>query len=377
MASARVADAMLPALAGEFDATPLDVAAVVTAFSLAYGLMQLVWGPLGDRLGKLRLITWAAAAATLGSLACALAPSLPWLVAARLATGACCAAIIPLSLAFIGDTVEYDRRQATLARFAAGTITGLLAGQLLGGFAADTVGWRVAFAVLAATFVATSAAALRMRSGLPAPAPSAAPPRLLAGWATVLRSGFARAVLATAALEGALVFATLAFVPTWLHDRTGLSLTAAGATVGAVGAGGLAYAFTASRWVARLGERGTTTVGAATLGAALVALALAVPPAGALAAPVAAAICLVAGFGFYMLHGTLQTLATQLAPQARGSAVGLFATSLFIGQAAGVAAAAALGERIGFEPVFVGCGVAIAALGLALGAAIARRGAAS
>ena len=60
MGSIRAADAMLPALAADFGRAPSDTAAVITAFALAYGLMQLVWGPLGDRIGKLRVIGWAA-----------------------------------------------------------------------------------------------------------------------------------------------------------------------------------------------------------------------------------------------------------------------------------------------------------------------------
>ena len=50
--------------------------------------------------------------------------------------------------------------------------------------------------------------------------------------------------------------------------------------------------------------------------------------------------CLAAGLGFYMLHNTLQTQATQMAPEARGSAVTLFASMLFLGQSAGVLVAA-------------------------------------
>jgi predicted MFS family arabinose efflux permease len=68
-----------------------------------------------------------------------------------------------------------------------------------------------------------------------------------------------------------------------------------------------------------------------------------------LAAP---AIALV-GLGFYMLHNTLQTNATQMAPEARGLAVSLFAFMLFCGQSAGVALAAPVMDRYGGRPIFV------------------------
>ena len=76
MASIRIADSMLPAIGREFGRPPADASGAITLFALAYGVMQLVWGPLGDRVGTLRVIGWAAIAATLGSAACALAPSL-------------------------------------------------------------------------------------------------------------------------------------------------------------------------------------------------------------------------------------------------------------------------------------------------------------
>ena len=381
MASIRVADPMLPAIAREFGGDAAGAAVTITLFALAYGAMQLVWGPLGDRVGKLRVIAWAALAATLGSLACAAAPSLGWLSVARLLTGACCAAIIPLSIAFIGDTVDYAERQATLARLSTGTLAGLVAGQVLGGVAADTVGWRAAFVVLAAVFLATGAAALRMRARL-ARAAGAAPPApvgraepLLQGWRTVLSSGWSRRVLATALLEGALMFGALAFVPSWLHERAGLPLAAAGVAVAAVGIGGLVYAALARRLIPLLGERGTLTLGGATVALGFVALAFAPrAPGGAGGAwAVALGACTVAGVGFYMLHNTMQTLATQLAPQARATAIGLFAVALFVGQSVGVAVSAQLGAALGHALVVAAAGVAMAALGARLGRALARR----
>lgn len=374
MASVRIADAMLPALARDFGADVARVSPVIVLFALAYGVMQLLWGPLGDRVGKLRVIGWAALAASLGSVACALAPSLPALSAARLLTGALCAAIIPLSIAFVGDTVAYAARQATLARLATGTLTGLIAGQVLGGLAADTVGWRTAFAALAAVFVVAGVLALRLHARLASPVAPSAPRTLAQGWWSVLRSPGAPALLAAAAAEGALVFGALAFVPTYLHERAGIPLAAAGAAVAAVGVGGLAYATTARHWIARLGERGLVGAGGVVFAAGTCAIVAATALGGPLAAWAGAiAGCGAAGIGFYMLHNTLQTLATQVAPHARATAVGLFAVAIFVGQAAGVAAIARLGPWLGWAPLIAGCGALVAVLGWGVHAGLARR----
>lgn len=386
MASIRIADPMLPSLAAEFSGSPADAAATITGFALAYGAMQLVFGPFGDRVGKLRVITGAALAAAIGSLLCALAPTLPLLVAARFVTGACCAGIIPLSLAWIGDTFAYERRQETLARFATGTLMGLIAGQALGGIAADTIGWRGAFVGLALLFggfgwrlhrLARRDATAHLGQGHPGQASPPLPsrPGLLSGYATVLRSRWALFVLAMSFTEGALLFGGLAFVPTWLHLRFEIALSAAGLMVAAVGVGGLLFTLGAKRWIRRLGERGMSSFGGLAIGAGLIGLATA-ELAGV--APVALVVlvttaCLVTGFGFYMLHNTLQALATQLAPEARGTAVGLFAVSLFIGQAAGVAGAAIMAARIGYPATFTAAGALLALLGATVGAAVSRR----
>ena len=72
--------------------------------------------------------------------------------------------------------------------------------------------------------------------------------------------------------------------------------------------------------------------------------------------------CLMAaGTGLYMLHNTLQVHATQMAPEARGAAVSLFALALFTGQSAGVWISARIVDHFGTRPVF-----AVAALGLPL-----------
>lgn len=380
MASIRIADPMLPAFAREFGGDAAGAAGTITLFALAYGTMQLVWGPLGDRVGKLRIIAWAALAATLGSLACAAAPSLAWLSAARLLTGACCAAIIPLAIAFVGDTVDYANRQATLARLSSGTLTGLVAGQVFGGVAADTIGWRAGFVALAAVFLAAGVAALRMQRRIAGaarpvpPSPAAEAVSLLRGWHAVLSGGWSRRVLGMALLEGALMFGALAFVPTWLHEQAGLSLAAAGGAVAAVGVGGLAYTAFARRLIPRLGERGTLTLGGALVALGFVALSLAPrAPGGSGAWTVALVACGVAGVGFYMLHNTMQTFATQLAPQARATAIGVFAVALFVGQAVGVALSARLGAMLGHATIVAFAGLAMAALGAALARANARR----
>ncbi len=349
-ASIRIIDAQLPALSTHFGVGLAAMAQAVTLYSLAYGLMQIGYGPLGDRYGKWRIILATTLLSSLTTAACALAPTYGWLIGARLAAGATCAAVIPLSMAWIGDAVPYERRQPVLARFLTGQILGMAGGQWLGGTAADLGLWQLPFAVLALWFIAAGVLLYRCRHE----AASVSPPRVSAGRLTqqiraVLQWPWARVVLAVVFMEGVLLFGVLAFFPTHLHLRYGLSLSASGAIVSLYAAGGLVFALLSSMLVRRLGESGLARGGGLLLALGLLLFALS--PAW-WTAPVA---CVVTGLGFYMFHNTLQTNATQMAPPARGVAVSLFAGCFFLGHTVGVTLAAAAVERWGSQTAIATC----------------------
>jgi predicted MFS family arabinose efflux permease len=356
-AALRATDPLLPLIAASFDTTPGGASAVITGFALAYGLLQLVSGPIADRIGKYRMVCWLTAVSALGNLACALAPSLPLLVAARFATGATVGAIVPLAMAWIGDAVPYEKRQPVLARFLIGHMFGLALASSAAGYLGEHFGWQAMFYALAVLYALTAMPLFNELRGNPLTRESrAATGGLLDAFrrmARLLRLPWVRVILATVFAEGVLLYGATAFIALDLHLRFGLSLGASGTMVAAFALGGLAYASFAGRIVPRLGERGLALGGGSCIALGLLGLALA--PAAAWALP-----CIVAlGLGVYMLHNTLQVHATQMAPEARGGALALFACSLFTGQSAGVWLASHVVDAAGARPVF-----AVAALGL-------------
>ena len=340
MASMRICDPMLVVLGQEFQVTTGDASAVVSVFAVVYGVLQLFYGPMGERFGKLRVVSLAVLACALFSAVTALSTNLPMLVIMCGFMGAAAAGIIPLSMAWVGDQVPYERRQETLAKLMSATVLGMMSGLWFGGFAADTVGWRGAFVLLAAMFGVAAVLLLRRLSQqakreaqlqtqtVPVAAPGLWAAFRLTG--QLLGTPRVRWVLGVTAAEGALVFGALAFMPTHLHQQFGLSVVAAGSVMMVYGVGGLLYSQMARRWLAWLGERGLVRTGAALVAVGLLVLAWG---SGVWLGMLA---CLMTGLGFYMLHNTLQVQATQMAPAARGSAVTLFACSLFFGQSTGV-----------------------------------------
>jgi MFS transporter, YNFM family, putative membrane transport protein len=370
VATMRVADPLLPQVAQEFGVSAGEASVIATAFALAYGFCQLVYGVLGDRFGKYRLVTLATLASALTVGSAAFADSLAMLGAARLAAGASAAAVVPLSMAFIGDHVPYERRQTTLARFLTGTILGIVSGQVFGGVLGQMVGWRAVFLLLGAVFLLIGALLLvEVRS-------TRVPPPVLSGsitlrslaqrYAMLFRRPWARVVLVTVCAEAFLFYGAFTFVGAYLHDDFGLDYATVGLLLGFMGLGGLLYALTVRVLVRALGERGLALWGGIALAVAFVLVAT-----GPLAA-MAPAIALL-GLGLHMLHNTLQTNATQMSPEARGLAVSTFANVLFLGQAAGVWLAGQVIDRIGFAPVFVAAGAALLVVGVAFALMLDRR----
>jgi predicted MFS family arabinose efflux permease len=359
-ASLRATDPLLPLIADEYGVTTGAASAAVTAFALSYGLLQVVCGPLGDRYGRYRTIAAAALVSAFGSAACAIAPSLDTLIAARLVSGATIGAFIPLALAWIGDTVAYERRQLLLARFLVGQMAGVAFGTAAAGWLGEHFGWRAIFFALAGLLfliglmlvleVSTNPLAGRGGAGRGAIRQSV---KRMPG---LLLHRRLRILLATGFAEGLLIFGALAFVAVYLQRSYGLGPGLAGTLVTAYAGGGLLYALLARRAVRRLGEKGLVTLGGVALVSGYVTLALAPVPA------IATLGIATIGAGFYMLHTTVQTHVTHVAPEERGSAVALFATFLFLGQASGVWLAAQVVDTAGMAPVFLGAAAGLAAL---------------
>jgi predicted MFS family arabinose efflux permease len=361
-AMVRVTDSLLPQIAADLNVSVGAASIVVTAYLLAHGSVQIIIGPIGDRFGKYRSVAVAAACASVMVALCGLAVSLPFLVAARLGSGLATGWIIPFAMAFVGDVIPYERRQQVLGRFLSGQILGQMFGQAAGGVLGEYFGWRNVFFLLAA-LLAVAAVALfvefwRNPITRSARAPTATETRFIASYSAVLRSPWARTLILAVFLESALMFGAFTYVGADLHLRFGLDFAAVGLFVGTFAIGGLIYSLSVRLLVGRFGQTGLAAGGGMLLAAAFLLLAL--EPA-AFFAPFA---IIGIGLGFYMLHNTLQTNATQMTPEARGTAIGLFSAALYLGQTAGVAAAAVLFDRYEGVPLFLIASAALLALGV-------------
>lgn len=124
------------------------------------------------------------------------------------------------------------------------------------------------------------------------------------------------------------------------------------------------------RLVNRIGELGILRLGGTLLGVAFVLIG--VMPAWQWFIP----LVVLLGMGYYTMHGTLQTRATELAPEARGTAISLFAFFFFMGQATGPQMLGSILKASGYGAAFITAGVGLFTVAVISSQLFARSGAA-
>jgi predicted MFS family arabinose efflux permease len=344
-AGARVIDPLLHVIASDFSASIPAVSIVVAAFTLPYGACQLVLGPVGDKFGKLRVILGALLAYALATGACALASDLTTLTLLRAGAGAASAGLIPIGLAYIGDSVAYEERQVTLSRFLTGIVLAQTLAGPIGGVFGDYIGWRGVFLVLAAGALGVAALLARRINTLPDKRSGRATFRL-SPYAGLLRGRSSRLLLLGALLDGMVLVGAFPFLAPYLRERFGLPYAAIGLVLACFGLGAVIYIRSAKWLVRRLGEPGMALGGGLLMAAGMLA-AVTLPW-----WPAFVGVELALGLGFFTLHGVLQARATEMLPHARATAVSAFACLLFLGQSIGAPCMGLLIGTLGYRAAF-------------------------
>ncbi|MFT7597132.1 MAG: EmrB/QacA subfamily drug resistance transporter [Acidimicrobiales bacterium] len=145
MLTATVVNVALPTLATDLSASSAQQQWVLNAYTLTLASLILVGGSLGDRYGRVHVYRIGVVFFGLASLACAVAPTIGWLIAARLLQGIGGALLTPGSLAIIEATLATDDRAAGVGRWSGLGGVASASGPLLGGLLIDVAGWRWIF----------------------------------------------------------------------------------------------------------------------------------------------------------------------------------------------------------------------------------------
>jgi len=333
----------LPALARGFGASVGEVQLTLSVFLAGFAVAQLAYGPLSDRFGRRPVLLGGLVLYVAAGVACALAPSMGVLIAARgvQAVGACAGPV--LARAIVRDVHGREGAARVLAYMAAAMALAPALGPILGGFVELWFGWRANFVLLVlygAAGLAAAAAFLPETNAAPDPL-AARPMQILANYRALAgRRAYAGYVLACAfAYSG--IFAFISGSSFVLVDGLGLGPQAYGFCFAAIVVGYMVGTLAAGRLTRRLGIDRMIAAGAAVsvLGGALLA---GIAWAG-VGSGLAGAAAIVAPMMVYMVGTGL------VMPNAMAGAVGPFP------RLAGAASA-----LLGFVQMTVAAGVGIA-----------------
>lgn len=327
----RVTDPLVPEIARNLSSLPATVALLGTAFALPYALGQPILGPMGDALGKARIMKWCMGLLAVAVFLAAVAPNLEMLFAARVLAGLAAGGTFPLAIAICGDRFPLAERQVALSRVLMAALVGQLFGSIGSGILADYIGWR---GVMAVAGVVTVAAFLLLQWKL-VPRPDAVRRKIsAASMRTSYRTVFAnpRATVCYGAvfIEGICIFGLLPYLAVLLEASGKGSVREAGFVLAGLGVGGLLFGLLVKLLLKHLGgQMNMIRAGGVVAAFGFAGYALNADWQAQMASFVAI------GLGFYMIHNSLQTQATELAPTERGAAVSLHAFFFFLGHAAG------------------------------------------
>ena len=329
--SSRAIDPVVPLVSTDLAVSIAAAASLSTAMALTFAIVQPIIGAAADTFGKAKLLIICLALLGAANIIGALATSFEMLFLSRIFCGIAAGGTFPVAMGLAADLVPLERRQVALGRVLAGTMTGNLLGASAAGVIGDLLGWRGVLTVLGLLMVIASVVvSMGFRRGGAMPSQQGANfAALKHGYRTIMANPNAKICFTAVFLNGLCIFGFLPFVAALLFELGETRSSIPGVVIAAFAIGGLLYTASVSRLLARFGVKTLMIAGVLIVASQLIVVALGPDWKWQTLS------FLVMGLGFYSFHGSLQVFSSDLAPEARASALSLHAFSFFMGQATG------------------------------------------
>lgn len=361
MADNWVVSPILPAIAGDLGSDVARASLIITAYMIPFGLFQLVFGYLADRIGKRQVISFSMVFFTISTALCAMGAGITDLAIYRALTGVFAASVMPVSLALIGDLFPINERQSAIGTFMGISFLGQGLSMAIGGSIAFFLDWRGVFIIYSLlSFIPT---VLLFTVGKQIPSSKNPDSKIFAPYLTLIKNPSSGMIYLLVLLEGIFLIGSFSFLGGFIAKQFSFNNFLIGLIMTAFGIMAVVGGRVSGKISARIGKKRTIITG----------LALAIA-ANTLFASIGTVLTFVVigiglmGLGFMLAHSTFLTIATEFAAKARGVAMSLVAFCFMGGGGLGTAIGSRIVANYGMNTLFVvyGFGLLLVIIGVFL-----------
>jgi MFS transporter, DHA1 family, inner membrane transport protein len=326
----RAVDPVIPQIAVDLAIDAKTAALLSTAYTFPYALVQPLLGALSDTIGKTRVMNVALLIVAVAALISSMVTDFSLLVAMRITAGLVAGGVFPAAMALIGDLVPVHQRQVAIGRLLAIGLTGNLLGATIAGVIGDLFGWRGIFVVLGLFGLVVAVAAFFAFRNVAVPKPRAFRlATIVEGFRSVFADPRAKVCFSAVFVEAVFIHGLFPYVAILLIASGETRASIAGIVIAAFGLGGVVYSLSVPVLVAKIEQRLLMIMGGSMAAVALALIAFNFPW------YIQTTVFALFGFGFYLLHGSIQVHVTELSSTARGVAASLHSCFFYLGQASG------------------------------------------
>lgn len=354
------AASMISNIAGDLNVTVSTAALSVTAYMLSFGLFTLLFGPLADRFGKVKIINIAAVGTAVFSMLGATAYNLPSLITFRAINGMFGAGIFPVALAYIGEIFDDKHKQKALGKVMGLGFLGTATATAIGGLVAYFGSWRYVYLIYG---IAELIFAIIMLRVLERDQPVVKKFQLFTAYKEGLTNSKFMRVVVMLFFVGFAVLGSFTYSGIFIQNKTGYNILIVGIMLSVFGLGTVVGGKLAARIRAKLKHAFLIVTGVFGFLSLLT-----------FASFTNIVLILIGFFGygiaFIFLQSTLIATAQGNLPKRKGTAMSMVSFNMFVGAAVGTTVNGIVMKTYDLSTVFTYSGIIILMVGIVAGVII-------